>query len=82
MAVDDVWWRERGARHAAWMRPGPVAALGGLSAAALASVGLTLVHYLDAAAMVLVWHGLSVLLVTALARAIGPRVMRAEAGAP
>jgi hypothetical protein len=70
------------ARHAAWMRPGPVAALGGLSAAALASVGLTLVHYLDAAAMVLVWHGLSVLLVTALARAIGPRVMRAEAGAP
>jgi hypothetical protein len=70
------------ARHAAWMRPGPVAALGGLSAAALASVGLTLVHYLDAAAMVLVWHGLSVLLVMALARAVGPRVMRAEAGAP
>jgi hypothetical protein len=66
-------------RHAAWFRPGPVAALGGLSAAALASVGLTLVHHLDAAIMVLVWHGLSVALVTALAAAAGPLVMRAEA---
>ncbi|WP_237217565.1 NrsF family protein [Falsiroseomonas oryziterrae] len=67
------------ARHAAWLRPEPVAALGGLSAAALASVGLALVHHLDAAAMVLVWHGLSVLLVTVLARAAGPLLMRAEA---
>jgi hypothetical protein len=66
-------------RHAAGFRPGPVAALGGLSAAALASVGLALVHHLDAAIMVLVWHGLSVVLVTALAAVAGPRVMRAEA---
>lgn len=66
------------ARHAAWIRPGPVAALGGLSAAALASVGLSLVHYLDAAIMVLAWHGISVLLVTALAALLGPRVMRSR----
>lgn len=66
------------ARHAVWFRPGPVAALGGLSAAALASVGLSLVHHLDAAFMVLVWHGVAVVLVTALAAIIGPRVMRVE----
>lgn len=64
------------ARHAAWLRAGPVAALGGLSAAALASVGLSLVHHLDAAAMVLVWHGLSVLVVAGLASLLGPRMMR------
>jgi hypothetical protein len=66
-------------RHAAWFRPGPVAALGGLSAAALASVGLTFIHHLDAAIMVLVWHGLSVALVAGLASVVGPRLMRAEA---
>ncbi len=64
------------ARHAAWLRAGPVAALGGLSAAALASVGLSFIHYLDAAAMVLAWHGLSVLVVTSLAALLGPRLMR------
>jgi hypothetical protein len=64
------------ARHAAWLRAGPVAALGGLSAAALASVGLSLIHYLDAALMVLVWHGVSVLVVTGLASILGPRLMR------
>lgn len=64
------------ARHAAWLRPGPVAALGGLSAAALASVGLSLIHYLDAALMVLVWHGLSVLVVAGVASMLGPRLMR------
>jgi hypothetical protein len=64
------------ARHATWLRAGPVAALGGLSAAALASVGLSFIHYLDAAAMVLAWHGLSVLVVTVLAALLGPRLMR------
>lgn len=64
------------ARHAAWLRAGPVAALGGLSAAALASVGLSLIHYLDAALMVLVWHGVSVLIVALLASMLGPRMMR------
>lgn len=65
------------ARHAAPIRPGAVAALGGLAAAAVASVGLSLVHHLDAAAMVLIWHGGSVALVTAVAYRWGPRAMRA-----
>jgi hypothetical protein len=70
------------ARHAAWLRAGPVAALGGLSAAALASVGLSLVHHLEAAAMVLVWHGVSVLVVAWLASLIGPPLMRRGLSAP
>jgi hypothetical protein len=65
------------ARHAAPIRPGAVAALGGLAAAAVASVGLSLVHHLDAAAMVLVWHGGSVALVTLAAYRWGPRAMGA-----
>ncbi|MBU8543235.1 MULTISPECIES: NrsF family protein [Roseomonadaceae] len=64
-------------RHAARIRPGPVAALAGLAAAAIASVGLSLVHHLDAAAMVLIWHGGSVLVVMLLARLWGARAMRA-----
>ena len=67
------------ARHAAPIRPTPVAALAGLAAAAVASVGLSLVHHLDAAAMVLIWHGGSVALVTAAAALLGPRAMRAAA---
>ena len=64
-------------RHAAPIRPTPVAALAGLAAAAIASVGLSLVHHLDAAAMVLIWHGGSVLLVMLLARRWGAKAMRA-----
>jgi len=64
------------ARHAAPMRPAPVAALGGLAAAAIANIGLTLVHHLDAAIMVLVWHGSSVVLVVLLARAGVPLFRR------
>ena len=64
-------------RHAALIRPGPVAGLAGLSAAAIASVGLSLVHHLDAAAMVLIWHGGSVVLVMLVARVVGARTMRA-----
>ncbi len=66
------------ARHAAPVRPIPVAALGGLSAAALANVGVSFVHHLEAAAMVLVWHGMAVLAVIAIASLFGPRMMRAE----
>jgi hypothetical protein len=65
------------ARHAAPIRPGPVAVLGGLAAAAVASVGLSLVHHLDAAAMVLIWHGGSVLLVMLASWLWGPRAMQA-----
>ncbi|TCH96470.1 DUF1109 domain-containing protein [Roseococcus sp. SYP-B2431] len=63
-------------RHAALLRPAPVAALGGLSAAAFASIGLTLVHELQATAMVLVWHGIAVAAVTAMGALLGPRLMR------
>jgi hypothetical protein len=66
-------------RHAVAIRPGPVSALGGLAAAAIASVGVSLVHHLDAAAMVLVWHGGSIALVTLAAWLWGPRAMRAAA---
>jgi hypothetical protein len=65
------------ARHAAGFRPRPVAALVGLSAACFASIGLTLVHHLDAAATVLVWHGLAVAAVTLGAARVGPRAMAA-----
>ncbi len=65
------------ARHAAPIRPGPVAALGGLAAAAIASVGLSLIHHLDAAAMVLIWHGGSIALVTAASWLFGARALRA-----
>lgn len=64
-------------RHAALIRPGPVAWLAGLAAAAVASVGLSLVHHLEAAAMVLIWHGGSVLVVMLLSRLWGSRAMRA-----
>ncbi|MBX9748695.1 MAG: DUF1109 domain-containing protein [Roseococcus sp.] len=66
-------------RHAALMRPMPVAALGGLSAAAFASLGLTLVHELNAAVMVLVWHGIAVLVVTCVGALTGPLVMQRAA---
>lgn len=69
------------ARHAAPLRPGPVAALGGLAAAAIANIGLTLVHHLDAAIMVLIWHGGSAALVVLLARAAAPLFRRLAAPA-
>ena len=60
-------------RHGALVRPVSASAMVGLSAAALASIGLTLLHHLDAAPMVLVWHGGSVMLATLLARRWGRR---------
>jgi hypothetical protein len=65
------------ARHAAPIRPGPVAMLGGLAAACITNIGLTLTHHLDAAAMVLAWHGLAILVTTAAAALLGPKVMHA-----
>lgn len=72
LSIAMVWMT----RHAAPIRPEPVAALAGLAAASIASVGLTLVHHLDAAAMVLIWHGLSVVVMTLFGRFIGARAMR------
>jgi hypothetical protein len=66
-------------RHAVLLRPVPVAALGGLSAAAFASLGLTLVHELNAAVMVLVWHGIAVLVVTCIGALTGPLLMQRAA---
>lgn len=53
LALSLVWML----RHAGPIRPVPVAALGGLAGAALCAAGLSLFHHLDAAAMVLAWHG-------------------------
>jgi hypothetical protein len=79
MALGMMWLT----RHAALLRPVPVATLGGLSAAAFASLGLTLVHELNATIMVLVWHGVAVMAVTALGALAGPQLMRrAEDAAP
>lgn len=59
LAISLVWML----RHAGPIRPVPVAALGGLAGAALSAAGLSLFHHLDAALMVLLWHGGSTLLV-------------------
>ncbi|HEY4252295.1 MAG TPA: NrsF family protein [Roseomonas sp.] len=65
------------ARHAAALRPAPVAALAGLAAASLANVGLTLVDAPHAVGMELTWHGLAIVVTTIAATWLGPRVMRA-----
>jgi len=59
LALSLVWML----RHAGPVRPVPVAVLGGLAGSALCGAGLSVFHHLDAAAMVLAWHGGSTLLV-------------------
>jgi hypothetical protein len=61
-------------RHAASIRPVPVALLGGLAAAPLCSAGLSLFHHLDAALMILLWHGGAMALVIGLGGAAGRTV--------
>ncbi|WP_337877430.1 NrsF family protein [Elioraea sp.] len=63
-------------RHAAPIRPVPTAATGVLSVAMLASVGLSLVHHLDAAVMVLVWHVGAVLVAVALSAGLSRPTFR------
>lgn len=63
-------------RHGAMIRPVPVAACGALSAAAFASLGLTLVHPTYGPVMVLAWHGVAVGAVTALCARFGPRLFQ------
>lgn len=58
-------------RHAAPIRPVPVALLGGLAAATLCSAGLSLFHHLDAALMILLWHGGAVALVIGMGGVAG-----------
>ena len=43
-------------RHAALLAPAPVAAAGSLAVAALTSTALSLIHQLDATAMILMWN--------------------------
>jgi hypothetical protein len=64
-------------RHAGAVRPGPVLLLGGLASAALCSAGLSLFHHLDAAVMVLLWHG-GAMLVLVLAGALLGRPLLAR----
>lgn len=67
-------------RHAAAVRPLPVLLLGGLASAALCSAGLTLFHHLDAAVMVLLWHGGAMLLLVLAGALLGrPLIMRRQA---
>lgn len=63
------------------LRGSPIApvltsALGGLAAAALGEVGLRLVHEADASLMVLIWQGGTMVGLTVLAGAMGPRLLR------
>ena len=58
-------------RHAGPIRPVPVAAMGGLAGAALSGAALSVFHHLDAAAMVLAWHGGTTALVVLLFLALG-----------
>jgi hypothetical protein len=62
-------------RHAGPIRPVPTMATGVLSVAMLASVGLSIVHHLDAAIMVLVWHVGAVLLAVAVGAGAGGRIL-------
>lgn len=62
-------------RHAGPVRPRPVLILGGVASAALCSAGLSLFHHLDAAVMILLWHGGAMLLLTLLGWLLGRRLM-------
>ena len=63
-------------RHAAVLRPWPVALLAGLAASASADVGLAFVDHPHAPIITLVWHGAAALLLTGSAVALGPWWMR------
>jgi hypothetical protein len=66
-------------RHAGPVRPVPVTLLGGLAAAALCSAGLSLFHHLDAALMVLIWHGGATALVVLLGWGVGRPALAGQA---
>ncbi len=67
-------------RHAGPVRPVPVLLLGGLASAALCSAGLSLFHHLDAAVMVLLWHGGAMLLLVLAGALLGrPLFIRHQA---
>lgn len=62
-------------RHAGPVRPVATMLAAGLGAAALSAAGLTLFHGLDAAWLVLIWHGLALLAVIGAA-SLGGAILR------
>lgn len=62
-------------RHAGPTRPLPVQVTGALASAALCSAGVSLIHPLDAAQMVLFWHGLALGLMVLLGWLVGRVVL-------
>ena len=69
-------------RHARLGRPRTTALLGSLSTSALASAGVTLVHDLDTALMVLIWHVGTVGLLTLASWSGGDRLFAWIEGTP
>ncbi|MBL6454151.1 DUF1109 domain-containing protein [Belnapia sp. T6] len=67
-------------RHAGPVRPGPVLLLGGLASAALCSAGLSLFHHLDAAVMILLWHGGAMALLVVAGWLLGRPFLASRAG--
>lgn len=68
-------------RHAVFVRPVETLAAGTLAATSLTSAGLSLLHHLDAAIMVIVWHlGAVVLIATVLTLANRPLFRAVQGG--
>lgn len=61
-------------RHAGVVRPVATAALAGLSTAAFAAAGVSLIHAGETALMVLLWHGGAILLLGLTATALSRKV--------
>jgi hypothetical protein len=62
-------------RHAALLRAGAVAVTGGLAVGAMTAAALSLLHELDATAMILVWNAGVVMLLAGLGGAFGRRML-------
>ena len=65
-----------GVRDAALLRARAVAATGGLAVAALTAAALSLLHPIDATAMILIWNAGIVALITGFATVFGRTVLR------
>jgi hypothetical protein len=62
-------------RHAGPVRPLPIQLLGAVGSASLVAAVMTLLHPLDTAVLILLWHGLAVALVVLLGWAFGRHLM-------
>jgi hypothetical protein len=63
-------------RYAALLRASAVAATGGLAVAAITATALSLLHALDATAMILLWNAGIVMLIAGLGGIFGRRMLR------